>query len=80
MRNRWSRPDDEAVVLHYLRHGDTKHDEIIAALPDHEPQSVLMRLRNFKALDGVGRLSNASKQQRDVWAFASAVRDIFPAR
>ena len=39
-----------------------------------------MRLRNFAALDGVGRLSNASKQQRDAWAFASAVRDILAAR
>jgi hypothetical protein len=74
-RNEWSQADDEVVVLHYLRYGNAEHDQLIAKLPRHNPQSVPLRLRNFAALDGVGRLTRASKQQRDLWAFVSAVRD-----
>ena len=80
MRNHGSREDDQAVVLHYLRHGESEHEQLLAKLSEQKPQSVLLRLPNFKALDGVGRLSNASNQQRDVWAFVSAVRDILTAR
>jgi hypothetical protein len=77
MNNSWTRTDDEAVALHYLHHGDAEHDKIIAALPHHKPGSIRMRLDNLKALDTAGAhgLPNAAQQQRDVWAFASAVRD-----
>ncbi len=79
MKNHWSRADDEAVALHYLRHGDTEHDKIIAALPHHKPSSVRMRVGNFKALDAgdAHGLPHTSEQERAVWAFASAVRDVF---
>ena len=75
MKNHWSRTDDEKVALHYLRHGDTEYDKLIAELPHHKPSSVRMRVANFKALDGGGSLDHTSAQERDVWKFASAVRD-----
>ncbi len=74
--NTWSRADDEAVVLHYLRHGDAEHETLYAVLPHQKPGSLNMRLDNLKALDGdPSGLPNAAKQQREVWAFASAVRE-----
>ena len=78
MKNHWSREDDEKVALHYLRHGDAEHAAIIAALPDHKPASVRMRVGNFRALDtgDAHGLSHTSEQERDVWRFAAAVRDV----
>jgi hypothetical protein len=73
MRNsnshRWSVRDDlAALYVHKFGYQRVAGSVVeVASLVGIEPGSFKMRVSNFKALDGGGGLSNASRQSREVY-------------
>jgi hypothetical protein len=69
-RHRWSVRDDVAALYVYKfghRRLASSFAEV-AELVGVPPASFRMRVGNFKALDGPGGLSNASRQSQEVFA------------